>query len=324
MIPDLKDVADAARRLAPFIRRTPVLGFSGLNHWSGLDMRFKYENLQVTGSFKARGAANAVMSLSAETRHVVAHSSGNHGAALAYAAKARSIPATIVMPAVSVETKKQNVRSFGGRIVECGSSAAERSAAVEAILAAEGGTLVHPYNDAQVIAGQGTCLLEFQEQAGHLDAVVVPIGGGGLTSGSCIAAGVDDRRTKVFAAEPQQADDAHKSLRAGRLVDPDTPDTIADGLRAPLLELTWEIISKGVEDVLTVEEIEIVEAMGIFRHYTGRLIEPSSAVALAAALKHRELFQGLRLGIIITGGNLEIDQLPGFARDQLKAMAASA
>ena len=319
--PEYEDVLAASERNSGFLVKTPVLAFPELNRRHGLDLLFKYECVQTTGSFKARGALNAVMSMDeAEVREgVVTHSSGNHGAALAFAASRRSASATVVVPEGALPGKKANVLKWGGQIVECEFSA--RSSTVDGILREKGGHLVHPYNDRRIIAGQGTCFDEFAEQAGELDAVIAPVGGGGLISGTCISARAPGRSVRVFAGEPALADDARRSFVSGNLVGNDTAETIADGLRAPLLDQTWAIISQEVEDILIVDDGEIVEAMRIFVHATGRLIEPSSAVALAAVLGRPERFRGLRTGVILTGGNVDLDELPESVRRALKLAA---
>ena len=315
--PAYEDVLAASERINGHLVRTPVLAFPDLNRRHGLDLLFKYECVQATGSFKARGALNAVLSMDeAEIRKgVVTHSSGNHGAALAFAASRRSASATVVVPEGALPGKKANVLKWGGRIVECKFSA--RSSTVDGILREKDGHLVHPYNDRRIIAGQGTCFDEFAEQAGELDAVIAPVGGGGLISGTCISARAPARNVRVFAGEPALADDARRSFVSGNLVGNDTAETIADGLRAPLQDQTWAIISREVEDILTVDDGEIVEAMQTFIHATGRLIEPSSAVALAAVLGSPARFRGLRTGVILTGGNVELDELPESVRRAL-------
>ncbi len=324
-IPDFADVEAAAARIAPCVKRTPVWRSQPLDALAGARLFFKCEDRQVTGSFKARGAASAVFSLGPgfEEAGVITHSSGNHGAALAFAAGQRGMPATVIMPEGAVSAKRRAVRRFGGRIVECGNSAAARADRLEQLRWETGAEFIHPYNDPRVIAGQGTCALELLEQTGGLDAIVAPVGGGGLLSGACLTAETVSPQTQVFGAEPEQADDACRSLAAGHIVADDAPDTIADGLRTPLLALTWQVVSRRAAAILTVSEQEIVEAMAVFARASGRLVEASSSVALAAVCRHRKTFRGKRVGVIVTGGNVEVAALPDWARDRLRDFTAA-
>ena len=311
-IPTFENALEARRRIDSWIHLTPVLTSQYLNGVVGAELFFKCENFQKAGAFKTRGAANAVFGLSGASaaRGVVTHSSGNHGASLAYAAARRGIPATVVMPDNAVRAKREAVRHYGGRIFECEPSASAREETARELAANSGGELVHPYNDARVIAGQATCAIEFLEQVPDLDTVIAPIGGGGLIAGTCLASRGNATRVEVFAAEPELADDACRSLRAGCLVSVDSSGTIADGLRAPLMEMTWHFVSRHVRDVLTVGETEIVDAMKSMWQRMKVTAEPSSAVALAAVLKYRETFVGKSVGVIVTGGNSDLDNLP--------------
>jgi threonine dehydratase len=312
-IPTYEDVLEAHRRIIPYIHRTPVLTSSYLNQLTGAEIFFKCENLQKTGAFKARGACNAVFGLSdADSANGVAtHSSGNHAAALSFAAARRGIEATVVMPHNAPAAKKAAVQSYGGRILECEPTQAAREAMLEQVLAETGANAVHPYDDPRVVAGQATCALELQQDIGQLDAVIAPIGGGGLISGTCLTLSTLSPETRIYAAEPANADDAYRSFHAGEIVRQDAQQTIADGLKTNLCPLTWHFVSNCVTDILLANESEILEAMYLTWQRMKIIIEPSSAVPLAIMLKHPEVFQGQRVGIIITGGNVDIKNCPG-------------
>lgn len=312
-IPSWNDVLAARERVAPHVHRTPVLTSRFLDGLAGAELFFKCENLQKSGSFKARGACNAVFDLDEETarRGVATHSSGNHGQALAYAAARRGIAATIVMPNNAPDAKRQAVEAYGGKVVTCEPGTAAREAMLARVLMDGRAEAVHPYADARVIAGQASAALELLDDVPGLDVIVAPIGGGGLISGTCLAAIGSSPRTRIIAAEPELADDAFQSLAAGRLVaGEDSPPTLADGLRASLKEMTWHFVARHVDRVLLVGEEEIVDAMRLIWQRMKIVIEPSSAVALAAVLRHRDLFQGLRAGVILTGGNVDLSRLP--------------
>ena len=312
-IPTFDDVLAARERIAPHVHKTPVMTSSYLNDLSGAEIFFKCENLQKVGAFKARGACNAVFGLSEAdaARGVATHSSGNHAGALSYAAARRGIEATVVMPRTAPETKKAAVRSYGGKILECEPTQAAREAMLDEVIAETGADMVHPYDDARVIAGQATCALELLQEIDGLDAVVAPIGGGGLMSGTCLTLAQQSPQTRVYAGEPASADDAHRSLRAGEIVLRDGQHSVADGLNTNLKPLTWHFVRNFVEDILLVSETEILDAMYLTWQRMKIIIEPSSAVPLAAILKHREQFQGQRVGVIITGGNVELQACPG-------------
>ncbi len=311
-IPTLDDMLDARARIAPHIHRTPVLTSRMLNELTGAELFFKCENLQKAGAFKARGASNAVFGLSDEqaARGVATHSSGNHGTCLSYAAGRRGIPCTVVMPRTAPQAKKDAVRGYGGRVVECEPSTSSREAVFAEVVAETGAEFVHPYNDWRVIAGQATCSAELIEQVEGLDAVVAPIGGGGMISGTCLTLANLAPGIRVYAAEPEQADDAARSFRAGHIIADDAPETVADGLKVPLKDLTWHFVKSHVADILTASETEIVEAMKLIWKRMKIVMEPSSAVPLATILKHPETFAGKRVGVIITGGNVDLDRLP--------------
>lgn len=311
-IPTYDDVLAARSRIAPHIHRTPVLTSGYLDELTGAKLFFKCENFQKAGAFKVRGASNAVFGLDeARARIGVAtHSSGNHALSLSYAAGRRGIPVTVVMPRTAPEAKKAAVRGYGGRIVECEPSTSSREAVFADVVAETGAEFVHPYNDPRVIAGQGTCSLELTEQVDGLDAVVAPIGGGGMVSGTCLTLSSIAGHVEIYAAEPKNADDACRSFKAGQIIADDAPETVADGLKVPLKDLTWHFVSTHVTDVLTATEEEIVEAMRLTWQRLKIVMEPSSAVPLATVLKNRDVFAGKRVGIVVTGGNVDLDNLP--------------
>ena len=311
-IPTFGDVLAAHERIAPHIHRTPVLTSSYLNALTGAELFFKCENFQKAGAFKARGASNAVFGLTEAqaARGVATHSSGNHGLSLSYAAGRRGIPCTVVMPRTAPQAKKDAVQGYGGRVVECEPSTTSREAVFAEVLKETGAEFVHPYNDPRVIAGQATCSRELLEQVSELDAVVAPIGGGGMISGTCLTLSTLAPGVEIYAAEPKNADDAARSFRAGHIIADDAPETVADGLKVPLKELTWHFVKNYVEDILTAEEDEIVEAMKLTWKRMKIVIEPSCAVPLATILKNRDRFAGKRVGVVITGGNVDLDKLP--------------
>lgn len=310
--PTYDDVIAAHERIAPYIHRTPVLTSAYLNELSGADLHFKCENFQKAGAFKVRGACNAVFGLPEEklARGVATHSSGNHALSLSYAAGRRGIPCTVVMPHSAPEAKKAAVRGYGGRIVECEPSTSSREAVFAQVVEETGAEFVHPYNDLRVITGQATCSREVMEQVEGLEAVVAPIGGGGMISGTCLTVSSIAPGVKVYAAEPLAADDAARSFRAGHIIADDAPVTVADGLKVPLKENTWHYVSNHVTDILTATEEEIVAAMKLTWERMKIVIEPSCAVPLAVILKNRDVFAGKRIGVIITGGNVDLDRLP--------------
>lgn len=311
-IPTLADMLIAHERIKPYIHRTPVLTSSYLNELTGAELFFKCENFQKAGAFKVRGACNAVFGLDDETakKGVATHSSGNHALSLSYAAGRRGIPCHVVMPRTAPQAKKDAVRGYGGVITECEPSTSSREAVFAEVQAETGAEFVHPYNDHRVIAGQGTCSKELNEQVEGLDAVVAPIGGGGMVSGTCLTLSNLAPAVKIFAAEPEQADDAARSFRAGHIIADDAPETVADGLKVPLKDLTWHFVSNHVTDVLTAGEQEIIDAMRLIWARMKIVMEPSSAVPLATILMNRDVFAGKRVGVIITGGNVDLDRLP--------------
>ena len=310
--PTYDDVLAARERIAPHIDLTPVMTSSWVDRRAGAALFFKCENFQKTGAFKVRGASNAVYGLddARAGRGVATHSSGNHALALAYAAGRRGIPCHVVMPRTATLAKKRAVRGYGGIVTTCEPSTSAREAAFAEVRARTGAEYVHPYNDPRVIAGQATCARELVSQVDGLDAVIAPIGGGGLVSGTCLTLSSIAPAIEIYAAEPEQADDAWRSLRAGRIIAYDAPETVADGLKTPLKALTWHFVSRHVADILTVSEEEIVDAMKLVWMRMKLVIEPSSAVPVAGVLKHKDRFAGARVGVIITGGNVDLDRLP--------------
>ena len=310
--PDLEAIRKAAERIHPYAHRTPVLTCSALNFMTGAELFFKCENFQKVGAFKFRGAANTVFTLSDREAAcgVATHSSGNHAQALALAASLRGIPAHIVMPENSPKVKVAAVRGYGARIVFCPPTQRDRERTLEKVVAETGAIFIHPYNDAGIIAGQGTCALELLEQVSDLQLVMAPVGGGGLLSGTALACLYLETKIRVIAAEPKGADDAFRSVRDGKIYLSENPRTIADGLRTSLGTLTFPIIRRYVERIVTVEEESIVAAM---RHVWERmkiLIEPSAAVPVAALLENDFPLRGKRIGVILSGGNLDLDTLP--------------
>jgi len=312
VVPSIEDVRKAHERIKPYIHRTPILTSSFMNELSGAELFFKCENFQKAGAFKVRGASNAVFGLSDEAakKGVATHSSGNHALSLSYAAGRRGIPCTVVMPRTAPQAKKDAVKGYGGVIVECEPSTTSREATFAEVVAETGAEFVHPYNDIRVITGQATCSLELQEDVRDLDAVVAPIGGGGMISGTCLTLSNLAPTIDIFAAEPAQADDAYRSFKAGHIIADDSPTTVADGLKVPLKENTWHFVSHHVSDIQTASEEEIIAAMKLTWQRMKIVIEPSCAVPLAVILKNPDVYRGKRVGVIITGGNVDMDKLP--------------
>jgi threonine dehydratase len=308
----LTDIQQAAERIKPFVHRTPVMTCESLNQRTGVRVYLKCENLQKVGAFKFRGACNAVFSLSDDqaARGVVTHSSGNHAQALALAAKLRGIPAYIVMPNNAPQVKKDAVAGYGGRITFCEPTLEARENTMERIRLDTGATVVHPYNDERVIAGQGTATLELLDSISDLDAVIAPVGGGGLLSGTSIAAKGLKPNIRVIAAEPEMADDAYRSMKEGRILPSENPKTIADGLLTSLGTLTFPIIQQNVEQIVTVSERGITEAMKFVWERAKIVIEPSAAVAIGALWEGKIDLTDLKVGVILSGGNVDLSRLP--------------
>jgi threonine dehydratase len=310
---ELADVLAAAERIQPFVHRTPVLTCETLNRLAGRELFFKCENLQKTGSFKYRGATNAVQQLSAEQalRGVVTHSSGNHAQALALAARVRGIPAYIVMPRTAAAVKQAAVKDYGGQVVLCEPNLADRERVSNEIVQQVGGTLIPPFDHPDVIAGQGTAALELLQDVPDLTGIISPVGGGGLLSGFTIAGRGIKPDVRIFGAEPLGADDAARSKAAGSLLPQTAPNSIADGLLTSLGQLTWPIIRDQVEAIYTVSEEQILQAMRLVWERMKLVIEPSAAVGVAVALSEEfKQIEGLpRIGIVLCGGNVSLDKL---------------
>ena len=315
-------ILTAHARIAPRIHRTPVLTSSSLNAMTGTQLFFKCENLQKTGSFKIRGASNAILSITEKeaAKGIVTQSSGNHGAAVACAAAWRGIPAWIVMPRNAPAVKAKAIEGYGGKIVFCEPTVTGRKAACDRLQAETGAHLVHPYDDDRIIAGQATAAKELLEQVSDLDAVFAPVSGGGLLSGTCLGAKGIRADVRVFGCEPERADDAYRSLTSGILQSQDSSDTIADGLRASLAPRTFAILRRHVECILLVSEEEIISAARLVWERMKIIIEPSSAVAIAPLLKpgvvaslnlpKRAVGAAPKLGVIFSGGNVDLSSLP--------------
>lgn len=310
-MPVFADVMAAHERIARYIHHTPVLTSSAVNGLSGSDLFFKCENFQKVGAFKYRGATNATLLLSEKdaARGVATHSSGNHAAALALAAQRRGIKAHIVMPSNSPKVKIEAVKGYGGIITFCEPTLEARETTLEKVVAETGATFIHPYDNPRIIAGQGTAAKELLEEVPELDVIMAPVGGGGLLSGTLISAKSMKPAIKAYAAEPLGANDAWQSFKAGRLIPQTNPQTIADGLRTSLSELTFSIISKYCDDILCVSEESIIRALRIIWERMKIIVEPSAAVPFAAVLDNPDLFRGKKTGIIFSGGNAELDAL---------------
>ena len=309
---DLPTIRAAHERIRPHIHRTLVLTSSRLNESSGASLFFKCENFQKIGAFKARGATNAVFSLDDSTarRGVATHSSGNHGAAVARAAKLRGIPAHIVMPSNSAKVKIRAVESYGARVVFCEPTEEARETVCADVIAKTGATLIHSFENPDVMAGQGTAVVELLEDVSDFDLVMCPIGGGGLLSGTAVAAKSMRPNIRVIAAEPENADDAAQSFRAGRVIQTEKKFTVADGLRTNVGEPNFAIIKRYVDDIVTVSEKAIVSAMRTIWETMKIIVEPSAAVPFAAIHERKMDVGGKRVGVILTGGNVDLDALP--------------
>ncbi|WKN33502.1 pyridoxal-phosphate dependent enzyme [Porifericola rhodea] len=311
MRPTLQDIQKAAQRIAPLIHRTPVLSSISINHIAGAELHFKCENFQKAGAFKMRGAANAVLSLSDEEarRGVATHSSGNHGQALAKAAQSRGIKAYIVMPETAPTVKKKAVEGYGAEVVICKPTLQAREDTLKDVVKRTGANFIHPYNDERVICGQGTAALELIEEVSEFDIVMSPVGGGGLLSGTAITTTALLPKASIIAGEPEGADDAYRSLQAGAIVPSENPKTIADGLLTSLGDKTFPIIKELVSEIITVNDEEIMYALRLIWERMKIIVEPSCAVPLAAVLQQKEKFAGKKVGIILTGGNVDLDKL---------------
>ena len=308
----ITDIQQAAQRIKPYAHRTPVLTNESLNEKVGAEVFLKCENFQKVGAFKFRGACNAVYSLSDDeaASGVCTHSSGNHAQALALAAKIRGIPAYIVMPNNAPSVKKNAVDGYGGLITFCEPTLEARESMMERIRLDTSANVVHPYNDERVISGQGTAALELLEDVPDLDVIIAPVGGGGLLSGTAIAATELKKGIRVIAGEPEMADDAFRSMKAGKIIPSQNPKTIADGLLTSLGTLTFPIIQQRVEQIVTVSEAGIIESMKYVWERVKIIIEPSSAVAIGVLWEKKIDLSRLKVGVILSGGNVDLEKLP--------------
>ena len=307
---DINDVREAQERIAPYIHRTPILQSELLNEVAGAQLFFKCENFQKVGAFKARGATNAVQLLSNEDipRGVATHSSGNHGAALAWAASVRNTSACIVVPNNAKQVKKDAIAAYGAEIVECEPTLQARESTLQRVVKETGANFVPPYDDERIIAGQGTVALEMVEQTENLDAALIPVGGGGLLAGCLL--GFSGSSIAAYGIEPEGADDAYRSVASGERIKAHSPDSICDGLLTTLGERNFPIIRDRIADILLVSDKEVIEAMCLLWTRLKIVVEPSSAITLAGLLRNRELFAGKRVGLVLTGGNVDLKKLP--------------
>ena len=311
-IPSLQDIIAAHERIAPYIHRTPILTSRCINDLAGCSIYFKCENLQKIGAFKIRGATNAVLSLSPEdtSNGVATHSSGNHAQAVALAARNKGLSSFVVMPENSAKVKVEAVKGYGAEITFCKNDIDSRQETLDKVISRTGAKFIHPYNDVEVIAGQATAAMELLEDVAELDIILAPIGGGGLLSGTSLSTHYISPSTTIIGSEPKEVDDAFRSLAAGSIQNNETTDTIADGLKTNLGDITFGIIRNHVGQIITVSEDEIVDAMRKIWERMKIIIEPSSAVPFAAILREPHTFKGKRVGLIVTGGNIELDKLP--------------
>ena len=312
MIPSLTDIRAAADRIRRHIHRTPVLSCAGIDRIVGARLFFKCENFQKVGAFKIRGATNAVLSLNerAAAAGVATHSSGNHAAALALAARLRGVPAYVVMPDTAPQVKKEAVAGYGAQITFCAPTLEAREAGLARVVADTGAAFIPPYNDERIIAGQATAALELLADIPDLDLILTPVGGGGLVSGTALTVRGLSSPSRVIAAEPKGADDAYRSFRAGRIIPSVNPQTIADGLLTSLGDKTFAIIRDCVDDIVTVEEADIIRAMRLIWERMKIIVEPSAAVPLGALVSRSVDVQGKRVAIILSGGNVDLARLP--------------
>ncbi len=308
-VPTQDDLLLAHERIKSFVHQTSVMTSGSIDAIAGCSIFFKCENFQKIGAFKARGAMNAVLSLSEEDRKkgVATHSSGNHAQALARAAKIMGVKSYIVMPSTAPEIKKKGVRAFGGEITECEPTLEARESTLAKVIARTGATEIHPFNNYDVIAGQATAAIELFDDTEELDFVLVPVGGGGLLSGTLLAAKYFSPKTKVIAGEPVGADDAYRSLQSGE-IEKSQADSVADGLLTSLGDKTFPLIKEMVSEVITVSDKEIIEAMRLIWERVKIIVEPSCAVPFAAVLKEKEKFSGKKVGIILSGGNVDLER----------------
>ncbi len=311
-IPTIEDILKAHELIKPFIHLTPLLSSKTINKMLGAEIYFKCENLQKVGAFKFRGACNSVFSLTREQAKngVATHSSGNHAQALALAAQMRGIPAFIVVPNNAPNVKKKAIEGYGAQVTYCEPTLKAREATLNAVVERTGAIFIHPYDNPKVIAGQGTAALEAFQQTEHIDIIMAPVGGGGLLSGTSIASKAISPQTLVYAGEPKNADDAHRSFYSGEFVESNNPKTLADGLLTSLSPRTYQIIKQNVDAIFTAHEETIVKAMQMIWERMKIIVEPSSAVPLAAIMENLEVFKGKKIVIVVSGGNVELSNLP--------------
>ena len=308
----LKDIASAHDRIREFIHRTPVLTNKSLNELTGAELFFKCDNFQKAGSFKIRGATNTVELLSQGEMDngIATTSSGNHGAALSMAVSRRGGKTKVVMPHNTPKIKVNNVERNGGEVVWCEPDQSSREQVLADLVNETGATVVHPYNDERIIAGQGTCAKELLEDYPDIACIVSPVSGGGLLSGTLLSSKGINKDILVYGAEPSEADDAFRSLQSGKIVSNETINTICDGLRAQIGTITFPIIQENVDGIITLSEEEIINSMQMIWERMKIIIEPSCAISLAAIIKNREMFEGKKVGLIMSGGNVDLTQLP--------------
>mgnify|MGYP001468703178 FL=1 len=308
----LKDIASAHDRIRPYIHRTPVLTNNSLNEFTGANLFFKCENFQKAGSFKIRGATNTVELLTQDEmdKGVATTSSGNHGAALSMAVTRREGKTKVVMPHNTPKIKVDNVERNGGEVVWCEPDQSSREQVLADLVNESGATVVHPYNDERIIAGQGTCAKELLEDHPEIQIIVSPVSGGGLLSGTLLSAKEINEQVSVYGAEPAEADDAYRSLQNGEIVPNDTINTICDGLRAQIGTITFPIIQKYVDEIITLSEEEILDSMKMIWERLKIIVEPSCSISLAAIIKNKNKFSGKNVGLIMSGGNVDLNQIP--------------
>jgi len=311
-IPAKEDIIEAHERIKSYIHRTPIFTSTAINEITGAKLFFKCENFQKVGAFKFRGACNAVLSLDDSQLHkgVTTHSSGNHAAALALSAKTKKVPSYIVMPKTAPEIKKKAVEGYGAKIILSGSTLKEREEVLNNVLSETGALFIHPFDNYSVIAGQATSAKEIFEDLSNIDYMIAPIGGGGLLSGTCLSAKYFSPKTKVIGAEPKGADDAFRSIRDGVIYPSTNPKTICDGLLTNLSERTFGIIKDNVNEIITAEENLIVDAMKMIWERMKIIVEPSGAVTLAVILENKNKFTGKNVALILSGGNVDLNNLP--------------
>ena len=311
-IPGIESIIEASKRIAPFVHRTPVLTSKGINEILKGQLFFKCENFQKVGAFKYRGATNAILQLTpAQLQNGVAtHSSGNHAQALALAAKINNVKAYIVMPSNAPISKRKAVIAYGAKVIECEPTLEARETTLNQVIQEKNAHFIHPYNDNRIIEGQATSAKELIEDVSALDYLITPVGGGGLLSGSALSVNYFSPKTKTIGAEPSGADDAFRSFKAGKIIPSIHPTTIADGLLTSLGTKTFPIIKENVEQILLVDDAKIIEAMKLIWERMKIIVEPSAAVPLAVVMEYPQIFEGRKTGIILSGGNVDLNKLP--------------